>query len=336
MISVVIPNYNYEKFLKDRINSIINQSISVSEIIFLDDASSDCSVQLARSILYKCGIPYKIILNKINSGSVFKQWEKGIKECKYNYIWIAEADDSCHRDFIKSVLPGLADNIGVGISYCNSEVIDDKNRIFAPGFYSEIYSKIDPEKWNHSYVNNGNIEIMTALSIKNTIPNVSGLLFRKQAILNILPLDFTYSFSGDWITYIRILENWDISYTSLRLNYHRQHKNRTTNRFDNTVTFYNEALNIISYCNSILNISEEISIKALENLLYQASINSTLDSNILSLLSNHFPVEMINEQLSLFFNRLSKQNRNYSDSLILRISNISLPKILNKLWKRRI
>ena len=43
-ISVIVPNYNYEKYLPDRIKSILNQTYPLYELIFLDDASTDNSV----------------------------------------------------------------------------------------------------------------------------------------------------------------------------------------------------------------------------------------------------------------------------------------------------
>ena len=43
-ISVIVPNYNYERFLKERIDSILLQTVPIYELIFLDDASSDESV----------------------------------------------------------------------------------------------------------------------------------------------------------------------------------------------------------------------------------------------------------------------------------------------------
>ena len=43
-ISVIVPNYNYERFLKERIDSILLQTVPIYELILLDDASSDESV----------------------------------------------------------------------------------------------------------------------------------------------------------------------------------------------------------------------------------------------------------------------------------------------------
>ena len=46
IVSVVIPNYNYARYLDERINSILNQTFSDFEIILLDDASTDNSIEI--------------------------------------------------------------------------------------------------------------------------------------------------------------------------------------------------------------------------------------------------------------------------------------------------
>ena len=91
-VSIILPNYNYERFLPERIESILNQAYKDFELIVLDDFSPDGSVELIKSYLRKDN-RIKFIGNKENSGNPFLQWQKGIKESKGEYIWIAEADD---------------------------------------------------------------------------------------------------------------------------------------------------------------------------------------------------------------------------------------------------
>ena len=52
-ISVIIPNYNYKKYLKERIDSILLQTYPIYEIIILDDCSTDDSVSLIKEIISK-------------------------------------------------------------------------------------------------------------------------------------------------------------------------------------------------------------------------------------------------------------------------------------------
>ncbi|MEI7463631.1 MAG: glycosyltransferase family 2 protein, partial [Candidatus Taylorbacteria bacterium] len=67
-ISVIVPNYNYARFLKRRLDSIANQTLRPDEIIFLDDCSTDNSLEVAKELLPQYEIPYRIITNETNQG----------------------------------------------------------------------------------------------------------------------------------------------------------------------------------------------------------------------------------------------------------------------------
>ena len=71
-----------------------------------------------------------------------------------------------------------------------------------------------------------------ALYVKNTIPNVSGVLFRRDALRVVLSeygeeiLSFRHA--GDWITYLRLLERGSIAFSPRSLNSHRRHRDSVT------------------------------------------------------------------------------------------------------------
>lgn len=98
LISVIIPNFNHAPYLKQRIDSVLNQTYDNLEIFLLDDCSKDNSRKILLS--YKNNPKVKeIIFNDKNSGSTFKQWEKGFELSHGEYIWIAESDDYCDAFF---------------------------------------------------------------------------------------------------------------------------------------------------------------------------------------------------------------------------------------------
>src|SRR5690606_14670397 len=94
LVSIILPNYNHASYLPDRLNSIFNQSYQNFEVIILDDCSRDVSLEILN--IYK-GHPKvsHFIANEVNSGSPFKQWQKGLKLAKGDFVWIAESDDYC-------------------------------------------------------------------------------------------------------------------------------------------------------------------------------------------------------------------------------------------------
>lgn len=240
-VSVIIPNYNYEKYIPERLNSILNQTVRPYEIIFLDDVSKDNSVQIAKDILEQSEIKYKIIQNEINQGC-FKQWLNGIHNAEGDIIWIAEADDTCKNSFIQELLPFFADD-QVNLAYAQSEVINEFGE--KSGFvYSEYTSDLSKTKWLENYINNGEAEIIEGLGIKNTIPNASGVLIRKSAFDGIDSLLAQYSISGDWFAYIYVLRTGKIAFCSNILNYHRRHSASIIYKREQDIKLFYELLKI--------------------------------------------------------------------------------------------
>ncbi len=86
-VSVIVPNYNYARYLTARLQSILAQTYQPHEIIFLDDCSSDGSVEIAERLLQHGSIPYRIIRNETNQGR-YRQWLKGLREATGDLVWI--------------------------------------------------------------------------------------------------------------------------------------------------------------------------------------------------------------------------------------------------------
>jgi glycosyltransferase involved in cell wall biosynthesis/ubiquinone/menaquinone biosynthesis C-methylase UbiE len=224
LVSVILPNYNYEKYLGKRLESIFNQTFKDYEVIILDDASSDNSLELINKYTHHSEV--NLIVNKRNSGVVFKQWEKGIKQAKGEIIWIAEADDFCHPEFLERLLPKFKDK-EVAIAYANSHIVDEEGLI--TGDYTSYYESTDVNHWKTSYVVAAEEEINYGLGVKNTIPNVSAVLFRKDDLIEkIVPSELDYILSGDWFTYIQVIKNHKIAFCVEKLNFHRKHKHTVT------------------------------------------------------------------------------------------------------------
>src|SRR5579864_2284139 len=104
-VSVVVPNYNHARFLPERIESILRQTYQDFELILLDDRSTDDS----RAILSQYGGDPRVTIefNDVNSGSTFKQWNKGVRLARGRYIWIAESDDYADDRLLERLVAAL-------------------------------------------------------------------------------------------------------------------------------------------------------------------------------------------------------------------------------------
>ncbi len=152
-VSVILPNYNYEHFLPARLESIVNQNYPVYEILFLDDKSSDKSLRIAREFAESSPVDFYLFTNDTNSGSVFRQWAKGMAVARGDYCWIAEADDLSENTFLSTVMTGFEDP-DVILSYSQSQQMDENGRILSEN-YLQYTADVDPLKWRSDYVSTG-------------------------------------------------------------------------------------------------------------------------------------------------------------------------------------
>jgi glycosyltransferase involved in cell wall biosynthesis len=218
-VSVIIPNYNYGRFLGQRLDSVLRQTLSEIEIIYLDDASTDNSREVLAAFLPDRRI--RVFSNEANSGSVFRQWNRGLRQCRGEYVWIAEADDYAEPRFLATLVDRLDRHPEIGLAYCQSWNVDEAGRI--RGSNRAYTDGLDRERWQRDYIAPGSEEVGRALIFMNTIPNASAAVFRRRLAQQIGGADATLRLSGDWLMWVRIALASGVAFTAEPLNYYRCH-----------------------------------------------------------------------------------------------------------------
>lgn len=222
-ISVIVPNYNYEKYLPQRIDSILRQTYPVYEIILLDDKSTDKSINVLKQFLKSDPLIFKLYLNEENSGNVFKQWGKGLNKISGDYVWIAEADDLSEEGFLEALIEKMVLQEDIVMGYTQSKMIDSGGNITAYNYYCYT-DDVNDKLWKNDYIIDGIDEIKDHLSIKNTIPNVSAVLFKNTSFAEMLYEPQKFNVAGDWMFYVSLLKKGGkILYVADSLNKHRRH-----------------------------------------------------------------------------------------------------------------
>ena len=174
LISVIVPNFNHEKYLAFRLDSIFNQTYSNFEVILLDDCSTDNSRQILSEYARNEKVSH-CIFNEINTGNTFKQWAKGIDLAKGELIWIAESDDFCELNFLEEVVKPLLDDKEVVMSYCQSNKVDENNNL--TGNWISYTQNIDSQNmFLANFTMQGNLFLEQFLIDRNVIPNVSAVV----------------------------------------------------------------------------------------------------------------------------------------------------------------
>lgn len=241
-VSVIVPNYNHEPFLRRRLDSIYGQTYKNIEVILLDDCSSDESRSILDAYSIKYGEITSTIYNDHNSGGPFRQWAKGIKEARGELVWIAESDDYCDERFLEELVRCFEDE-AVLLAYGRSVFVDSKEtNIDDKAFDIYVQDLGLGDKWRKPYTETAHNEVVGALGVKNTIPNVSSVVFKRPIDMGLLDDESWHSMrvAGDWIFYLHLLRGGKIAYRPAAVNFFRRYKGSTAERTYKSETFYRE------------------------------------------------------------------------------------------------
>ena len=132
IISVCIPTYNGGQYLKEQLDSILNQTQAVDDIIISDDSSTDQTVEIIRSYNNS---KIRLFEKQRFSSPVFNL-EFALKQAKGDYIFLADQDDVWMPDKVETLVNELATSklvISDGI------IINQKGKEIASSIF-EIYN----------------------------------------------------------------------------------------------------------------------------------------------------------------------------------------------------
>ncbi len=280
-VSVIIPNYNYEGYIIERIDSILMQTYPIYELIILDDCSTDNSVEIINKKIEEIKKDYpeikvQFIVNEKNSGGcVFKQWKKGFDLATGDYIWIAEADDSAENNFIEELIKPFDDPEMV-LSYCESARIDGENNLIRESS-DDLYDMCRTGEWEDSYICTGKEENINHLSVTNTILNVSSVIWKKKDYSRIFEEAGNFKVAGDWYIYYNVLREGKISWNCKPLNYYRKHGSSVCTDIKAEIE-YKEICRLQNEISNLYDLPQEIKDKQEQRRALMREMNPSLDT----------------------------------------------------------
>lgn len=216
LVSIIIPNYNHARFLKQRLDSVLNQTYPNFEVIILDDCSTDNSMEVINQYKNDPHISH-IVINDTNSGKVFKQWNKGLVLAKGELIWIAESDDFCELNMLEILVKECTKRRHVVLAYAPTAYVDIDGKL--TGAYS---------KEGRTQYYSGAEYIKKYLTINNGVYNASCAIFSREAALAVNQDFMKYKGIGDWWFWLYVAQKGNVVIVNKHLNYFRQHGNNTT------------------------------------------------------------------------------------------------------------
>ena len=210
-LSVAICTYNGEKFIEQQLNSILNQSIKVDEIIVCDDQSSDNTISILKKLQeeHNCIV---IVENDTNLRSN-KNFEKAIALTSGDYIFLSDQDDVWKTDKVLKTLAIFNQNPNAEWVFSNADLIDDNNRVFnhktiwdSVFFFEKELTK--PIDFFDIIAKNGNVVTGATLCIKKEVKSfiipISEDNFHDEWIASLLALRKTLYYCTENLISYRI------------------------------------------------------------------------------------------------------------------------------------
>ena len=194
----------------------------------MDDCSTDNSRDIINTYKKHPKVSH-IVYNDTNSGSTFKQWQKGIALAKGEYIWIAESDDWAEDSFLEKVNMSLS-LYKSSLCFTQSVMINETNSIIGVKDLLMEEFHLNSKKF-----------VLDFLLFGNALYNASMIVFKKELTSNIQWDKLSqYKYCGDWFFWSYVLVSTDniISQVKEPLNKFRIHSNNVSNKSErNGLTF---------------------------------------------------------------------------------------------------
>lgn len=205
-VSVIIPTFNRKDYLREAIESVINQSFQSFEIIVVDDGSNDGTREMINN---EFGSSIKYYWQENQGESVARN--KGMQESQGEYIALLDSDDRWLNNKLEVQVNYLDDDPSSGMVFCQAWVIGDTGE------------RIDSDPWG-SNINHGRINV-ESLVFNNGISGPSSTLIRRIVFDSIGEFDPNIHYGEDWDLWLRIAENYKIGFINRPLVEVRRHQN---------------------------------------------------------------------------------------------------------------
>lgn len=171
LVSIIVPIYNVEKYLKKCIESIINQTYKNIEIILVDDGSPDKCGEICEEYSKKDN---RIVVIHKQNGGLSDARNKGIKVAKGKYITFVDSDDYVDYRYIELLYKAVKEN-NTKIAQCNIAKVNMSGNIIARLGYRENSIKTSKNMLNDIYSSHliENIVVWNKLYLKEMFNNIS-------------------------------------------------------------------------------------------------------------------------------------------------------------------
>jgi len=136
LVSILIPTFNREPFIRDCILSAINQTYDRIEIVIVDNCSTDLTLSICKEF-QDLDSRVKVFQNDRNIGPV-RNWIRCAEEATGHYIKVLFSDDILRPTCVEALVRAIEETPDAGLAYCAASIGPEHST--APTYYSAATS----------------------------------------------------------------------------------------------------------------------------------------------------------------------------------------------------
>ena len=236
-VSIIVPIYNAELYLKKCINSLINQTLKNIEIILINDGSTDNSAKICKDYALNDN---RIIYVETLNGGVSRARNTGVAQSKARWVTFVDADDWVEPYYCEKLLSYTNENVDTVMArtftFMDGKILEDGYRGI-----KAMYFRDNVEKYPLyvSIVNDSN-----KVRVYPHLATCSAKLFKKKLLLeNNITYNEQLKYYEDAIFNMNVIACSDtVCIAPDVLYYYRMHNSSSTKIFrDDTIQYYENA-----------------------------------------------------------------------------------------------
>lgn len=241
-ISVIVPSFNYDRFLKETLDSILNQTFQDFEVIVVDDGSRDSSMSILKQYQQKSS-KIKIFThpNHQNLG-LPRTLELGIKQASGKWVAILEADDVWNLSCLSKRMEAVSDK---NVGFCSNK-IDPIIEVGASDTWFRSYVPRVEKQLKKLQGGIGTLDLQDHILRENLISTFSCSMVKRELLLG---CDFDTPVNAwlDWYLWIQIFQKTngvfvDIPLTRWRLHNSSQNSKKSLFKFLQNYSVFRKSL----------------------------------------------------------------------------------------------
>jgi glycosyltransferase involved in cell wall biosynthesis len=227
-ISVVLPVYNGERYLRECLDSVLAQSFADYELIAVDDGSKDGSLELLRS----CADPrLRMVRNESRLG-IFGNLNRGCQLARGPLLQILCQDDRLAPDCLAQQRQGFAQHPSAALVWCRFRDIDERGQVLRDT--PPVYHGLLPTPMSSR-------EALAGFTVFGCMPgNLSPVMLRREALLECGGFRGDLTYAGDFECWVRLVRRHPAVYSGEPLLDVRTHPARASHMLNRRLELIGE------------------------------------------------------------------------------------------------